>query len=162
MISIYKIEDINDLTYVGSTSTTLNMRLSQHRCHKRRGQYVSSSKLNLDNCIITLLEECSKEERKQREKYWINHLDTVNDRKLDYDDKQYHEYMKQYHQKNKEKINSRKREYDKQYRKKNKDKKKQWYQQNKEKILSKQRAGRLLIRQQRRLLPESRDHVPAP
>ena len=117
MISIYKIEDINDLAYVGSTGQTLNARLSGHRGDKKNGRYCSSSKLNLDNCIITLLEECSKEERKQREKYWINHLDTVNDRKLDYDfDNIYHEYMKQYQ----------------------------------------------IKRQQRRLLPESRDHVPAP
>jgi len=81
MVCIYCIEDINDLKYVGSTKQPLNSRLSQHQCDLRRATK-SSSKLNLYNCIIYELESCPENERKERERYWINKIDCVNEKKL--------------------------------------------------------------------------------
>ena len=100
MVSIYLIEDINDLRYVGSTTQRLDKRLSGHRTSKKIGQYCSSSELNLYNCIITQLEQCNPEQRKEREKYYINEIDCVNKRKLNFDKK---ECNKEWYQKNKEK-----------------------------------------------------------
>jgi len=101
MVSIYLIEDINDLKYVGSTTMKLNVRLSLHRHDKKRGKYCSSSKLNLDNCIIIELERCNKEDKKERERYWINKIDCVNQIKLNFDR---NEYQKEWDEKNKETI----------------------------------------------------------
>jgi len=107
MVSIYLIEDINDLKYVGSTTMELNTRLSHHRCDKKSGKnYCSSSKLNLYNCIITQLERCDLEQRKERERYWINNIDCVNELKLNFDQKEYNENNKE-----------KKKEYDKEYMK---------------------------------------------
>ena len=121
MVSIYLIEDINDLKYVGSTTQKLNVRLSSHKSDKKTGRnYCSSSKLNLYNCIITQLEQCNLEHRKEREKYWINEIDCVNQFKLNSRDKEkVTEHKKEYYQKNKEKL---------------KEKKKEYYHKNKEKI----------------------------
>jgi len=102
MVSIYLIEDINDLKYVGSTTKKLNDRLTGHRYDKKtRNTYCSSSKLNLYNCIIIELERCNKEDKKERERYWINKIDCVNQIKLNFDR---NEYQKEYDKKNKEQI----------------------------------------------------------
>ena len=117
MVSIYLIEDINDMKYVGSTITKLNRRLSHHRYSKRSGRNdCSSTKLNLYNCIIIELEHCDLEQRKEREKYWINEIDCVNEIKFDFDKK---EYEKERCQKNKEKRTEQHKE---------------WYEKNKDKI----------------------------
>ena len=86
MVIIYCIEDINDLKYVGSTTQKLYKRYSGHKSNKSRGQYCSSSKLNLENSIIYVLEECDLNNRSEREKYWINEIDCVNDVKINSDD----------------------------------------------------------------------------
>ena len=108
MISIYCIEDCDGRKYVGSTKNKLNHRLNQHKCDKTNN--VSSSKLNLHNCIIYSLETCNESNRKEREKYWINKIDCVNKYKL------YHD----------------KKVYDKNWVKKNKEKKKEYYENNKD------------------------------
>tara|TARA_R110002072_G_scaffold293778_1_gene463345 strand:+ start:168 stop:659 length:492 start_codon:yes stop_codon:yes gene_type:complete len=115
MVSIYLIEDINDFKYVGSTIQKLDKRLDGHRSHKRtESVYCSSSKLNLDNCIIIELEKCNEEQRKERERYYINNIDCVNQKKLNGVDKdKKKEYNKEYKLKNKDK----KKEHDKEYRK---------------------------------------------
>jgi hypothetical protein len=125
MVKIYCIEDINDLKYVGSTKQKLNDRLLSHRSGKRRGESVrgcSSKHLNLDNCIIYQLEECVEDLRKERERYWINKLDCVNQKKLNGRDmekqkeqkKEYYqrikEHRKEYYNKNKSEINRKRRE----------------------------------------------------
>jgi len=105
MVSIYLIEDCDGLKYVGSTISKLNQRLSRHKYSKRtESVYCSSSKLNLDNCIITQLEQCNKEDRTERERYWINEIDCVNQYKLNGRDKEKDkEYHNEYYQNNKEK-----------------------------------------------------------
>ena len=85
MVTIYCIEDINDLKYVGSTKMKLSERLYGHISNKRLDRYCSSKKLNLDNCIIYSLESCNESNRKERESYWIDKIDCVNHYKLDYD-----------------------------------------------------------------------------
>ncbi len=129
MVSIYLIEDCNGLKYIGSTTQKLKYRLSQHKQAKKISKYCSSSKLNLDDCSITELECCNKENRKEREKYWINKTDSVNVFKfngLDKDKKK--EYDKKYREKNKEHI----KQYQKQYAVNNKDKRRQYQQNNKD------------------------------
>jgi len=136
MYRIYFICDWDGLCYVGKTKKSLNVRLSEHRSKKKRGQYCSSSKLDLYNCFIESIEECDKSQSKQIERYWINYIDCVNDKKLNHDKKQYRdknkdkkkEYNKQYYQQNKDNN----KDYYKQYRDNNKDKIKQYDKQYRE------------------------------
>jgi hypothetical protein len=102
MVTIYCIEDINDLKYVGSTKKKLCDRFGGHRSDKKRNNYCSSSKLNLDYCIIYSLETCNESERSEREKYWINKIDCVNDVKINFDRPNHY---KEYQKKNKVKLN---------------------------------------------------------
>jgi len=113
MYKIYFICDWDGLCYVGKTKISLSKRLTRHRSDRNRGKYCSSSKLDLYNCFIELIEECDKSQSKQREKYWINYIDCVNDVKLNYDHIQ---YQKQWRIKNKEK----RKQIDKKYSDKNK------------------------------------------
>ena len=109
MVKIYCLEDINDLRYVGSTKQTLEKRKSQHTGSKD----CSSHKLHLQYSIIYLLEECDDENRKEREAYWINKLDCVNQNKLISHKRKYKdrkEYCINYTKKNREKINKQQRE----------------------------------------------------
>ena len=93
------IEDINDMKYVGSTTTPLNERLSRHKYHKKTGTYCSSSKVNLYNCMIIELERCNLEQRKERERHWINEIDCVNQIKYNGRDKEKKkEYDKEWHE----------------------------------------------------------------
>lgn len=94
-VFIYCIEDINDLKYVGSTKKKLNKRLCDHRWDKNRNWYCSSKKLNLYNCIIYELETCNELDRKAREKYWINHIDCVNQYKYNFDREEHRKNNKQ-------------------------------------------------------------------
>ena len=113
-VNIYLIQDCDGLKYVGSTTQTLNRRLSKHRSDKNIGRYYSSCKLNLDKCEIYSLEVCNELDRNERERFWINEFDTVNDLKLNGQDMKKKEYWTK---NNKEKIKG----YDKEYRKKNKE-----------------------------------------
>ena len=85
MYTIYCIEDINDLKYVGSTKDKLPVRLAKHKTSKYSGKNTSSNKLNLYNCIIYSLETCNECDRSERESYWINEIDCVNTYKLNHD-----------------------------------------------------------------------------
>jgi|DEB0MinimDraft_10_1074344.scaffolds.fasta_scaffold03677_7 hypothetical protein len=116
MYTIYCIEDINGLKYVGRTKQKLNIRLNDHRSNKRMKKHISSSKLDLDNCKIYSLETCNESQKKERERYWINKIDCVNEHKLNGKNK---EKVKKYYQENKDKINEyyknnihKKKEYD--------------------------------------------------
>ena len=114
MVSIYCIEDINNLKYIGSTKQKLKYRLSQHKYDKKRNNCATSKLLDLDNCKIYELEECDESNRNEREQYHINNTTCVNQLNTFFDEKQ---YRKQYHQKNKQ--------YQKQYHN-------QHYKENKE------------------------------
>ena len=120
MVKIYCITDCNGLHYVGSTTQALSQRLSKHRSDKKIGHYCSSSKLNLDDCQIDLLEQCELCDRSKRERFYINVIDCVNEYKLNFDREQWSED-------NKEKV----AQYKKQWREDNKEKiaqtNKQWY-----------------------------------
>jgi len=123
MVSIYCIEDINHLKYVGSTKRKLYERLSNHKTAKKKNKYCSSSKLDLSNCKIFELERCDEEDRKERERYWINNTDCVNEKKLNGHDrekllKKWRKNNKKWKQNNKEKI----KDYNKKYRQNNKEK----------------------------------------
>jgi hypothetical protein len=101
-INIYCIEDINGFKYVGSTKYSLSHRLRGHKADKRRNNYYSSSKLDFNNSKIYLLEECETSDRMKKEKYWINKIDCVNERKMNSDRTTIH---RNYARKNKDKIN---------------------------------------------------------
>ena len=103
-ITIYCVEDINDLKYVGSTKNVMQYRLRQHIRDKELGRNTSSKYLNLYNSIVYELESCSKDERKEREKYWINKIDCVNCRTLQSN-------YKDYYEKNKVKIRKCNKQY---------------------------------------------------
>jgi predicted secreted Zn-dependent protease len=123
---IYCIEDINDLKYVGKTIQKLNDRLTGHRHTKKNEGDCSSKKLNLEYCIIYQLEECEEDLSKERERYWINKLNSVNDHKLNGEninlrrvrDKErysknkdyYNNHNKTYYQKHKEILKAKRRE----------------------------------------------------
>ena len=100
MVTIYCIEDCNSLKYVGSTKEKLNRRLTKHKHDKKRNNGCSSEKIDLDNCKIYSLETCNESNRTERERYWINHIDCVNEQKLNFD---FIEYQKAYYTNNKEK-----------------------------------------------------------
>lgn len=108
MALIYRI-DGGGLTYVGSTEDTLNRRLNKHRrtmrCWKNgTHHYITSFKVLEHEHEITLIEECTKETKKEREGYWIRTLDCVNKRIEGRTDT---EYIKQYRQDNRDKINEK-------------------------------------------------------
>ena len=118
---IYKIEDINDLIYIGKTKTSLTQRFCNHKS-EYRNQYgkCSSHKLNLYNSICVILEDnLTEEEARERENYYIQNTDCVNTRTNHCDPKI---YKKKYRS---NPINIQKE----------KQKKKLWYEKNRDKIL---------------------------
>lgn len=125
MFTIYKIEDINDLIYIGKTKNNLIKRFCNHKC-EYRNHYgkCSSHKLNLYNCIVTPIEiNLSEEEAIEREAYYIQNTECVNKNQNICDSKIYH---KRYRSK------PEKRELEK--------KSKQiWYEKNHKEILEKKR-----------------------
>tara|TARA_R110000803_G_C11728831_1_gene289353 strand:+ start:75 stop:491 length:417 start_codon:yes stop_codon:yes gene_type:complete len=102
MFKIYCIEDINGNKYIGSTSQPLNIRLIQH---KNKDNGCSSNKLDLYNSFIYTIEECNREDKREREKYWINNTDCVNIRKFNFN-------QQTYRQNNKKKIKIQQMVYD--------------------------------------------------
>jgi len=80
MATIYCIEDINGLKYVGSTIQSLQLRMYGH-IHKTS---CSSRALDLHNSKIYELEKCELSKKKERERYWINKIDCVNIKKLNF------------------------------------------------------------------------------
>ncbi len=105
IFKIYKIEDCDGLIYVGATSQTLKHRLRQHRYDQEvERNNCSSGLLKLDHCTITEIESnIPSEKRKERERYWINFINSVNLRTLDNELKR-PEKAKAYYNKNKDKI----------------------------------------------------------
>ena len=83
MYKIYKIEDCNGLIYIGKTIQNVNDRFNNHKADKKRDRGCSSQQLDLDNSIITILEDnITEEDSFEKERYYINFIDCVNNRKL--------------------------------------------------------------------------------
>ena len=127
MVLIYRI-DGGGLTYVGSTIRKLQLRLSEHENKYKiwkegKTNYVTSFDVVHHDHKITLIEECTDENRKEREAHWIRTLTCVNKKiegRTDYE----------YRQDNKDRIN----ECSKQYYQDNKDKKRQYRKDNIDRI----------------------------
>ena len=117
MVSIYCIEDINNLKYIGSTKQKLNKRLNKHKSDKKMNRYISSKLLDLENSKIYQLESCGESNRKEREQYWIDNTTCVNQLNTLFDRKQYQEENKEH-----------KTEFNKQHYQENKEYRKQIYQ----------------------------------
>ena len=83
MITIYVItNDVNDLKYVGQTSLSIEKRFKQHirdshnPRYSKRPMYQDFNKYGSEKFHITALEQCEKTEALDKEKYWIEKLDT--------------------------------------------------------------------------------------
>lgn len=119
---IYKIvSDSSDLVYVGSTTTSLAKRMTNHRANFKRYlagkyHYVTSFKiLEQGNCHIILL-ECvvceNKEQLHAAERRWVEQLDCVNKTIPGRTDAEYHqdnrehnlERMKERYQANRDRL----------------------------------------------------------
>ena len=125
---IYCIEDINDNKYVGKTSKPLNQRFNSHlydKYDKKRKYHCKTINLHLEHSIIYLLEECEKNESKERERYWINKLHTVNEVNR-YENGRRPNYYKEYTEKNKEKVQLKSKKHNKMFRENNPDYNKIW------------------------------------
>jgi len=79
MVIIYKIySEKGPKVYVGSTSVLLCNRKSVHiydyknKITRRCSSYILFDEYGIENCIFEILEECKKEEKLSKERYWID------------------------------------------------------------------------------------------
>lgn len=85
MAHVYVITNIiNGKQYIGTTKFSLEKRFDEHRrdskkdrC-KNRPLYIDINKYGIDNFTIEELEECIDSDRFNKERYWIDKLDTCN------------------------------------------------------------------------------------
>lgn len=82
MIGIYKITNkLNEKSYVG-LSVDIEHRWKEHKSQysweRESGKtlYKAMKKYGVENFTFEVLEECSKEELKQKERYWISAIDS--------------------------------------------------------------------------------------
>lgn len=119
----------SDKTYIGSTTQKLSYRFSHHICHYKeyqqgkRTKNVSSFELiKLGDAYIELLEECTLENRYERERYWIENTPTCinlikKPRRSNDENKQYHKDWAISHR---EHLREYQRNYMREYRMKSK------------------------------------------
>lgn len=150
---IYKIvSESKGLTYIGSTTKDLNIRLKQHKYKyntfkKNNISYVSvNDVLECDDVKIELIENypcnCRKELEKKEGEY-IKNTQCVNNNIAGQTPEEwrlenienYKEYQKEWRENNKDKSKA----YQKEYYENNKDKCKEYYQNNKEEIMQRQK-----------------------
>ena len=140
--TIYLIEDINDLRYVGSTSEKrFQDRLYTHRRDKKDCKNnCSSALLNLSYCSIKMLKEIknTQEERDYWESHYINNVypECVNINRFQKRDVK--KYRKEYYKKNRERIIQNVTKYKNKNKEKINARRREWYRNNKETV-SKQR-----------------------
>jgi hypothetical protein len=84
-VKIYKLTcNQTELCYYGSTIMTLNKRLSRHKSDYKKslkGEKISCTAFNIiknNDYKIELIEECRKEDRKERERYYITNFECIN------------------------------------------------------------------------------------
>lgn len=84
MIGIYKITNlINGHQYIGQ-SINIGRRWKEHRCTAASGLYNEYPlyrailKYGIENFEFSVIEECSKEELNEKERYWISYYDSYN------------------------------------------------------------------------------------
>ena len=97
------------MKYIGSTKQPLNNRLSEHKYNKKHlRDGCSSVKLDLEHSVIYEIERCHQNKRMEQERYWINKIDCVNERKLTYNQK---DYDREYYLLNKERKKEKRNDY---------------------------------------------------
>lgn len=75
-VNIYCITDCNGLKYIGATRSDIRHKLACHTYEKKKGRRKCEAyKLDLDNCVIEVLEVCEPKQKKVRLQHWI---DTMN------------------------------------------------------------------------------------
>jgi hypothetical protein len=157
---IYKlINDTTDLVYYGSTTKSLNKRLSWHlgdynKFIKGKHNYVTSFKLYENDSVVSILlvenVNCeTKKELHERERYYIENNECVNKvlpsrTREEYliDNKDYiNNSIKKYREKNHDKLLKYYKEYDEknsskrqEYRDQNRTKRNDYYLKNRERI----------------------------
>jgi hypothetical protein len=96
LVKIYLLTDDKGLKYVGKTPRSMKQRIAEHRYDKKRCG-CSSGLLNLDSVSYEILEEVPniKSYVKEREGYWIQNTDCVNQQK-NYNQEQYKIYQRDY------------------------------------------------------------------
>jgi len=112
---IYKIVcHESDEIYIGSTKTSLNLRLSQHKYDAKHRTDMASSKILLRNhCSIELIEDFPCESSRQlseREQYWIDRSECVNIQSAYTSDESRKAYNKKWAQDHKDQRNLHKRQ----------------------------------------------------
>ncbi len=147
MNKIYKIIDnTNGNIYVGSTKSTLKLRLQNHVRHYKQSKKTtttSDKKKNVfcssfdiiknENYAIELIEE-GKFNIKEREQYYIDNLDCVNK----YNAIKDKDYKKNWYIKNKDQILTKQKHYAEDNADKIKEYQKKYIEDNKDKIKIKQ------------------------
>tara|TARA_R110000803_G_scaffold44506_6_gene94183 strand:- start:200 stop:700 length:501 start_codon:yes stop_codon:yes gene_type:complete len=153
---VYKLEDINDNEYVGTTSE-LNpqSRLHTHRRDmkesllKIKTRSCSSMKLDLYHCILIPLKRIKndKETRSFWERHYINNVypNCVNTFRLN-SKLEKRPYDKEYYHKNSEKIIQRTKSYRINNREKYNSQRRKYYSLNKEKIKNRRSINREMKR----------------
>jgi len=82
MSYIYKIyNDINDKIYIGKTDYLIEKRFQEHIRDSRKNQenrplYNAMNKYGIEHFKIEQIEECDKQNVDERERYWIEFLQT--------------------------------------------------------------------------------------
>ena len=125
---IYKITDrTNDNIYIGSTCRSFKKRLSEHKSEYKRflkGLYSNIKSFDIiknNDYKIELIENCeitTKQELLERERYYIQDNECLNNNIPGRTDKEYQQYQKDYYNENKDELTIKRKEYND----KNKDK----------------------------------------
>lgn len=86
MAFIYKITNqVNQKTYIGKTTTTINRRWNQHKSELAKDRdvnrplYKAMRKYGIENFTIEIVEECSVDILSEREIYWIEQYNSFHD-----------------------------------------------------------------------------------
>ena len=131
MATIYSItSDKGNKVYIGSTTASLNDRKRQHKYDSKRNDCIRGSKILIEeygweNCIFAILEECTLEQRYERERWYIENIpNTVNKRIPGRTDKEY-----------REENSEKEKERNKAYYEANKERKKAYRESKKQSVV---------------------------